>query len=139
MVNLSSVCDRRVHYAAISSSLCPVGTRCDPRRRILRREILRRYVIVTDAVSCRFNVYRLVAAAVDLNLRRLSVSYWKLTRFRASRFTDSWESNWVYSEHPGKEFGKFVLTAGKFFNDPEGDKGELESAFVSVVEVRRRA
>lgn len=28
----------------------------------------------------------------------------------------------MYSEHPGKEFGKFILTAGKFFND-ENDKG----------------
>nr|CAD7464133.1 unnamed protein product [Timema tahoe] len=36
---------------------------------------------------------------------------------------DSWESNWVASEHPGKELGKFVLTHGKFFNDPENDKG----------------
>ncbi|KPJ01595.1 Calreticulin [Papilio xuthus] len=36
---------------------------------------------------------------------------------------ESWESNWVYSEHPGKEFGKFKLTAGKFYNDPEEDKG----------------
>lgn len=37
---------------------------------------------------------------------------------------DSWESNWVYSKHPGKEFGKFVRTAGKFYNDEEADKGE---------------
>ncbi|XP_017770520.1 PREDICTED: calreticulin isoform X2 [Nicrophorus vespilloides] len=36
---------------------------------------------------------------------------------------DSWESNWVYSKHPGKEFGKFVRTAGKFFNEEEADKG----------------
>nr|CAD7205988.1 unnamed protein product [Timema douglasi] len=36
---------------------------------------------------------------------------------------DSWESNWVASEHPGKELGKFVLTHGKFYNDPENDKG----------------
>uniref|UniRef100_U5EW38 Calreticulin n=1 Tax=Corethrella appendiculata TaxID=1370023 RepID=U5EW38_9DIPT len=36
---------------------------------------------------------------------------------------DSWEKNWVYSEHPGKEFGKFLRTAGKFFNDEEADKG----------------
>lgn len=35
---------------------------------------------------------------------------------------ESWEQNWIYSEHPGKEFGKFKLTAGKFYNDPE-DKG----------------
>lgn len=38
-------------------------------------------------------------------------------------FADSWKENWVYSEHSGREFGKFVLTAGKFFNDPEKDKG----------------
>lgn len=37
--------------------------------------------------------------------------------------TDSWEKSWVYSKHPGKEFGKFVRTAGNFFNDEEADKG----------------
>lgn len=31
----------------------------------------------------------------------------------------------MYSEHPGKEFGKFVRTAGKFFNDENEDKGNL--------------
>lgn len=36
---------------------------------------------------------------------------------------DSWQQNWVYSEHPGKEFGKFVTSAGAFYNDPENDKG----------------
>ncbi|VEN44284.1 unnamed protein product [Callosobruchus maculatus] len=36
---------------------------------------------------------------------------------------DSWEKNWIYSKHPGKEFGKFVRTAGKFFNNEEEDKG----------------
>ncbi|KAF5272214.1 hypothetical protein FQA39_LY01296 [Lamprigera yunnana] len=36
---------------------------------------------------------------------------------------DSWEKNWVYSEHPGKEFGKFVLTAGKFYGNEEQSKG----------------
>lgn len=39
-------------------------------------------------------------------------------------FPDSWENKWVYSEHPGKEFGKFKLTAGKFYNDAEEDKGK---------------
>lgn len=29
----------------------------------------------------------------------------------------------MYSKHEGKEFGKFVRTAGKFFNDEEQDKG----------------
>jgi hypothetical protein len=38
--------------------------------------------------------------------------------------TDSWSEKWTYSEHPGKEFGKFVRTSGKFFNDAEADKGE---------------
>ncbi|KAJ8918796.1 hypothetical protein NQ315_011080 [Exocentrus adspersus] len=36
---------------------------------------------------------------------------------------DTWEKNWIYSKHPGKEFGSFVRTAGKFFNDEEEDKG----------------
>lgn len=29
----------------------------------------------------------------------------------------------MYSEHPGKEFGKFKLTSGKFYNNAEQDKG----------------
>lgn len=37
--------------------------------------------------------------------------------------TDAWKEKWTYSEHPGKEFGKFVRTAGKFYNDPEKDQG----------------
>nr|APA33866.1 seminal fluid protein [Nilaparvata lugens] len=36
---------------------------------------------------------------------------------------DTWESTWEYSEHPGKEFGKFKRSSGKFFNDEEKDKG----------------
>lgn len=44
--------------------------------------------------------------------------------FFEENFPDnSWEDKWVYSEYPGKEFGKFELTAGKFFNDEETDKG----------------
>jgi hypothetical protein len=30
----------------------------------------------------------------------------------------------VYSKHEGKEFGSFVRTAGKFFNDEKEDKGK---------------
>lgn len=37
--------------------------------------------------------------------------------------TASWEDNWVYSEHSGVEFGKFKLTAGKFYDD-ESNKGK---------------
>ncbi|KAM7363202.1 calreticulin [Cochliomyia hominivorax] len=36
---------------------------------------------------------------------------------------DSWKDNWVYSKHPGKEFGRFVLSSGSFYNDAEADKG----------------
>ncbi|XP_060527729.1 calreticulin [Cylas formicarius] len=36
---------------------------------------------------------------------------------------DSWQKNWIYSKHPGKEFGKFVLSSGKFFHDEQDDKG----------------
>lgn len=39
--------------------------------------------------------------------------------------SESWEDNWVYSEHPGKEFGKFVWSSGKFYNDAEKDKGMI--------------
>ncbi|KAJ6637126.1 Calreticulin [Pseudolycoriella hygida] len=44
--------------------------------------------------------------------------------FFEENFTDDkWQDTWVYSEKSGKEFGKFVRTAGKFFNDEEADKG----------------
>ncbi|XP_055849585.1 calreticulin [Episyrphus balteatus] len=36
---------------------------------------------------------------------------------------DSWKDSWIYSKHPGKEFGKFVRSSGKFYNDEEADKG----------------
>ncbi|EDW42850.1 calreticulin [Drosophila sechellia] len=36
---------------------------------------------------------------------------------------ENWEDTWIYSKHPGKEFGKFVLTPGTFYNDAEADKG----------------
>lgn len=38
---------------------------------------------------------------------------------------DSWKDIWVYSKHPGKEFGKFVLSSGNFFNDKDTDKGKM--------------
>lgn len=38
-------------------------------------------------------------------------------------FLDTWEKNWIYSKHPGKEFGKFVRAAGKFYNNEEEDQG----------------
>ncbi|XP_022236103.1 calreticulin-like isoform X2 [Limulus polyphemus] len=36
---------------------------------------------------------------------------------------DKWEKRWVQSEHKGKEWGRFDLTAGKFFGNEELNKG----------------
>lgn len=36
---------------------------------------------------------------------------------------DAWTSRWVESKHKS-DYGKFVLTAGKFYGDAEKDKGE---------------
>ncbi|XP_060845080.1 calreticulin-like [Rhopalosiphum padi] len=36
---------------------------------------------------------------------------------------DSFESEWLYSEYSGKEFGKFIRSSGYFYNDFEFDKG----------------
>merc|ERR1712106_1128462 len=43
--------------------------------------------------------------------------------FQENFDSPDWESNWVQSAHEGKEFGKFVHTAGKFYGDAETDKG----------------
>lgn len=36
---------------------------------------------------------------------------------------DAWMSRWSESKHKS-DYGKFVLTAGKFYGDAEKDKGE---------------
>lgn len=38
-------------------------------------------------------------------------------------FADAWTSRWVESKHKS-DYGKFVLTAGKFYGDVEKDKGK---------------
>lgn len=38
-------------------------------------------------------------------------------------FADAWTSRWVESKHKS-DYGKFVLTAGKFYGDAEKDKGK---------------
>lgn len=48
-------------------------------------------------------------------------------------FIGNWEDNWVYSKAEGKEFGKFELTAGKFFNDAENDKGKQHFIFLKNI------
>ena len=37
---------------------------------------------------------------------------------------NAWKERWVESEH-NDDYGKFVLTAGKFYGDAEKDKGQL--------------
>lgn len=39
------------------------------------------------------------------------------------KFGDGWESRWVNSKHKGSEQGKFILSAGKFYNDEVADAG----------------
>lgn len=36
---------------------------------------------------------------------------------------DDFNKHWVYSKHEGKEYGKFELTPGKFYDDPKRDQG----------------
>lgn len=38
--------------------------------------------------------------------------------------SDAWESRWIESKHKS-DYGKFKLTAGKFYGDSEENKGEL--------------
>lgn len=37
--------------------------------------------------------------------------------------TAGWENRWIVSTAKGSEAGKFVESAGKFYNDAEADKG----------------
>jgi len=54
-------------------------------------------------------------------------------------FPDStWEKNWIYSEHSGKEFGKFVWSSGKFYNDADKDKGIQTSQDARFYAVSRK-
>lgn len=50
---------------------------------------------------------------------------------------DAWEKNWIYSKHPGKEFGKFDLTPGKFYHD-DSDKGIQTSQDARFYAVSRK-
>lgn len=36
---------------------------------------------------------------------------------------EDFEKRWVYSKHEGKEYGKFILTPGKFYDDLKRDQG----------------
>jgi len=39
------------------------------------------------------------------------------------KFDDGWENRWIDSKHKGSDQGKFVLSAGKFYNDAAVDAG----------------
>lgn len=44
------------------------------------------------------------------------------TVFFEEQFTDGWDGRWVQSKHK-EDLGIFKLSAGKYFNDAEEDKG----------------
>lgn len=43
--------------------------------------------------------------------------------FKEEFSDDSWKERWIVSEHISKEWGKFVLTPGKYYGDSEISKG----------------
>ena len=49
--------------------------------------------------------------------------------------TEGWESRWVNSEHKGSEQGVFKWSAGKFYGDPEKDKGEPSVNLITVMQI----
>ncbi|XP_017468326.1 PREDICTED: calreticulin [Rhagoletis zephyria] len=51
---------------------------------------------------------------------------------------DKWENSWIYSKHPGKEFGKLVRSSGTFYNDIEADKGLQTSQDARFYAVSRK-
>ncbi|KAL7739557.1 hypothetical protein ACLKA6_008682 [Drosophila palustris] len=54
----------------------------------------------------------------------LTIGFLNAEVFFEEKFdNDNWKEEWIYSKHPGKEFGKFVHSAGSFYNDAEADKG----------------
>lgn len=44
---------------------------------------------------------------------------------------DAWKSRWVESKHKS-DYGKFVLTAGRFYGDAEKDKGEWKGYVLPI-------
>lgn len=44
----------------------------------------------------------------------------------------SYQDRWVESTHKGSDAGKFVWTAGKFYNDADLDKGKFTSVVLAL-------
>lgn len=51
---------------------------------------------------------------------------------------DDFNSNWVYSKHEGKEYGKFLLSPGKYFDDAQRDQGIKTSEDARFYAVSRK-
>lgn len=43
--------------------------------------------------------------------------------FEEQFLNDAFKNTWIYSSHPGKEYGKFVWSAGSFYHNETFDKG----------------
>lgn len=95
---------------------------------VFRGKILRRWVSeksLESSKDCRLSIKWKWNSFTYRNAEKLTCFFGIETYALFSRlFSDKWEENWVYSKHSGKEFGKFVRTAGKIFNDEEADKGK---------------
>jgi calreticulin len=52
--------------------------------------------------------------------------------FFQETFNAGWENRWVVSKNKGAEAGAFALSAGKYFNDAEEDKGLHSILFSSL-------
>jgi calreticulin len=57
---------------------------------------------------------------IVLSLAHLVVSK---VYFQEDFSSPDYTKKWIQSTHSGKEFGEFKWTAGKFYDDPEKDKG----------------
>ena len=65
----------------------------------------------------RFNCFQLCVVLIVIYTVQLLICY---TNFLLDA---DWEKRWISSTKKGSDAGKFVLSAGKFYNDPEQDKG----------------
>lgn len=48
-------------------------------------------------------------------------------------FSDEWQNRWVESKSK-PDYGKWQLSAGKFWGDPEKDKGKLHMTIIGLKE-----
>ena len=70
------------------------------------------------------NMRAVIALAAVLALATATV-------FFEEKFGDGWEDRWVTSEAKS-DYGAFKVSAGKFYNDAEEDKGKLNANACAV-------